>query len=68
MLQKFAEKYAASLGAKVIASREDGNTIIFVLNTGPKLTMTEAELRTAIAKAAPEEGAEIKPKPKKGKE
>lgn len=48
---KLAQTFATLKGTKVIEGayklREDG-TITFVLEAGPKLTMTEAELRQAI--------------------
>lgn len=48
MLEALADKYAGLKGTKVIASRVDGSAITFVLEAGPKLTLTEAELTAAI--------------------
>lgn len=45
---ELANQYAALLQTSILASRQDGDTIIFVLASGPKLTMTEAQLRAAI--------------------
>ena len=48
MLQ-LAQKYAALKGTQVIASRIDGNSIIFVLASGSKLTMSTRQLEEAVA-------------------
>ena len=56
MLQ-LAEQYAELKGTKVIASRVDGDKIIFVLESGPKLTMTQAELEEAITSMEPKASA-----------
>lgn len=47
---ELAQKYAATLKTSVIAHRfeDNGKTIVFVLEAGPKLRMTEAELNTAL--------------------
>lgn len=57
MLLALAEKLAALKGTEVIAHRfnEDETAIIFVLESGPKYTMTEEELRAAIREAQPSE-------------
>ena len=44
-----AEKFAKAKGTRVIAHRMDGEQIVFVLEAGPKLRMTEAELKQALA-------------------
>ncbi len=46
---ELAEKYAALKGAAVIGHRVTGKEITFVLSTGPKLTMTESQLKLAIS-------------------
>lgn len=46
---ELAEKYAALKGAAVIGHRITGKEITFVLSTGPKLTMTESQLKLAIS-------------------
>lgn len=50
MLLQLAEKYAALCKAVVLAHRihETGKEITFVLSTGPKLTMTESELKLVL--------------------
>lgn len=47
---KLAEEYAALCKAVVLAHRihETGKEITFVLSTGPKLTMTESQLKLAL--------------------
>jgi hypothetical protein len=49
-MQALAEKYAKLKGTILLASaiKEDGS-ITFVLASGPKLSMTEKELKKAIA-------------------
>lgn len=49
------QQYAKTRGTKLLASRiaEDGKSAGFVLESGPKLTMTEAELAQALAEHAP---------------
>lgn len=49
MLEKLAKLYATLKGTTVIASSDHGETITFVLESGPKLTKTEDELNTEIA-------------------
>lgn len=77
-MEQLAERYAALKGTKVIASHIEGNSIIFVLESGPKLTMSTRELEEAIAKLEesapsaagtppPAESGSAAPKPKKGK-
>lgn len=46
---ELAQKYAALKGAKVIGHRITGKEITFVLSTGPKLTLTESQLKLAIS-------------------
>ncbi len=50
MLLQLAEKYAALCKATILAHRihETGKEITFVLSTGPKLTMTESQLKLAL--------------------
>jgi hypothetical protein len=45
---ELAKQYAALKGAAVLAHKINGKEITFVLSIGPKLTMTEAELRRAL--------------------
>jgi hypothetical protein len=47
---ELAQKYAALCKAVVLAHRihETGKEITFVLSTGPKLTMTESQLKLAL--------------------
>lgn len=47
---KLAEKYAKLKKTKVLDHKVYDDKIVFVLESGPKLTMTEAELKTAIEK------------------
>lgn len=49
---KLAEEYARLLKTRVIASRSDGEALVFVLESGPKYRMTEVELREAVDKLA----------------
>ncbi len=63
---ELAEKYAALKGAAVIGHRVAGKEITFVLSTGPKLTMTESQLKLAISNIqAPQVGtvADGEPQP-----
>lgn len=57
---KLAQQYARLIKTKVIEGafkeNEDGS-ITFVLESGPKLTMTEKELKSAIAKLEAEHKA-----------
>ncbi len=46
---ELAMKYAALKGAAVIGHKVNGKEITFVLSTGPKLTMTESQLKLAIS-------------------
>jgi len=46
-----AEKYAKLKKTKILFHLVKGEQIVFILASGPKLTMTEAELKTAIASA-----------------
>jgi len=65
-----ANQYARLKGTKILAHVEKNSTIIFVLASGPKLTMTEAQLRTEISKMEKTISKEVKkitppsPKPK----
>ncbi len=61
------EQYAKLLKTKVIAHRIHPNhvAVTFVLESGPKLTMTKDELDKAIDKLTPKDEAEPKPKPVK---
>lgn len=45
---ELAQKYAALCKAVVLAHRIEGKEITFVLSTGPKLTMTESQLKLAL--------------------
>lgn len=45
---ELAKQYAALKGAEILAHKIVGKEITFVLSSGPKLTMTEAELRRAL--------------------
>jgi hypothetical protein len=74
MLNILAEKYAKSIGASILSQSINlpADTITFVLSTGPKMTMTEAQLLqlTQPARSAKAEEAPPSPpaeKPKKGK-
>ncbi len=60
MLKALAEKYAQIVGATVLTSNEHDGQITFVLSTGPKYTMTEAELTQALDEL---QGAKAKPEP-----
>lgn len=66
MLQ-LAQKYAKSLGTKVINHRIDGEQIIFILESGQKLTKSEDELKKAIQKATPPAETAEEPKAEKPK-
>jgi hypothetical protein len=58
-----AEKYAELKGTRVIASRLlDDGSIVFVLESGPKLTMTRRELNEQIEKMQPMPVIESEPK------
>ena len=63
-LLSLATRYAKFKGTRIIEGaykiRDDG-TITFVLESGPKLCMTEAEMNTALAEV------ESKAEPKAGK-
>ena len=74
-MMELAMKYAALKGAAVIGHKGNGKEITFVLSTGPKLTMTESQLKLAIsnmetpqagtvADVAPEASAPSDPAPK----
>jgi hypothetical protein len=60
MLQALAEKYAQTLGATVLTSKEHDGQITFVLSTGPKYTKTEKELIQALDES---QGITTKPAP-----
>lgn len=60
---ELAKQYAKLLKTSVLAHHEDGDTIVFVLASGPKLSMTKDELSLAIQKAAPAPSAEAKKEP-----
>lgn len=47
---ELAQKYAALKYTTILAHKIVGKEITFVLASGPKLTMTESQLKTAIAK------------------
>lgn len=47
---RLAEQYAARLGT-ILSHRQDGENLIFVLASGPKLRMNEAELLAALGPA-----------------
>lgn len=75
---ELAMKYAALKGAAVIGHKVNGKEITFVLSTGPKLTMTESQLKLAIsnletpqagvvADVAPQASAPSEAAPKRGK-
>jgi len=49
-MEQLAERYAKLKGTKVIATWIHENSITFVLESGPKLTMSTRELEEAIAK------------------
>lgn len=49
---ELAKKYAAIHGAAILAHRIEGKEITFVLSSGPKLTMTESQLRLALEQQA----------------
>lgn len=57
---ELAQKYARALETTILAHRIEGNKITFVLESGPKLTMTQAELEAELEKL------ETAEKPKKG--
>lgn len=70
-MQKLAEKYAKLKKTRVLDHVIKDDVIVFVLESGPKLTMTEAELSLAVAKLEPAESApkaEKKSAPKAEKE
>ena len=48
-MEHLAERYAKLKGTKVIASWLHENSITFVLESGPKLTMSTRQLEEAIA-------------------
>lgn len=62
MLEKLAEQYAKLSKTKILDSKIYGNEIVFVLQSGPKLRMTEDQLKSAIGKATPKDEAEPKAK------
>jgi len=65
---ELAQEYANLLGTKIIAHALKDDYIVFVLASGPKLTMTEEQLREEIAKLKPvEEPEPVKTSKKKGK-
>jgi len=66
---ELAQEYANLLGTQVIAHAfKDDGSITFVLESGPKLNMTEEQLREEIAKLKPAEEPEpVKTSKKKGK-
>lgn len=49
LMEQLAERYAELKGTAVIASNITGNSITFVLESGPKLTMSTRQLEEAIA-------------------
>lgn len=63
-----AKRYAANQDATILAHHVDGDTIIFVLSSGPKLRMTQAELEAALEERVPAPPADntpsAPPKPK----
>lgn len=55
-MQELAEKYAALKGTTVIKSYlNDDGAITFILESGPKMTMSAELLRDAIAAMQPDE-------------
>jgi len=50
-----AQEYAKLKKTKVIAHRITGKEITFVLESGPKLTLTESQLKLAIETLSPKE-------------
>lgn len=46
---ELAQKYAVLKNATVIGHRITGKEITFILSNGPKLTMTESQLKLAIS-------------------
>ena len=46
---ELAKQYAALKGAAILGHRIEGKEITFVLSSGPKLTMTESQLKLAIS-------------------
>lgn len=48
-MEQLADLYAQLKGTKVIASRIEGNSITFVLESGAKLTMSTRQLEEEIA-------------------
>jgi len=57
MLQSLAETYAKLKGTSILASRLEGDVIIFVFVSGGKFTMTEEELENAIREITPKDKA-----------
>jgi hypothetical protein len=47
-LLTLAHQYAARKGTKVLSHRLDGDQITFILESGPKLTMTSVELQQVL--------------------
>lgn len=45
---ELAKQYAKLKKTTILAHREEGKEITFVLASGPKLTMTESQLKLAI--------------------
>lgn len=65
---KLAEQLAKLKNTKVIAHQIYGDEIVFVLESGPKLRYTEAQLQTEIEKLSPKPEPSQEPKAKKAKE
>ena len=66
---KLAEQYAKLKKTRILDHKIKDDAIVFVLESGPKLTMTEAELNLAIEQMEPAPKADKpKPAPKADKE
>jgi hypothetical protein len=63
-LEILATKYAALKGTSILASRLEGDVIIFVFVSGSKFTMTQAELEDAVSSSSRQAIGEITPKDK----
>lgn len=64
---ELAQKYAKLLKTSILAHAERDGRIIFVLKSGPKLSMTKAELEAGIESLSTpqaDDAADAPPKPK----
>lgn len=63
MLEQLARQYAEMRGTNLLASRIEGEMIIFVLESGQKYSMNAEELQAALQDAAPAPSADAEPAP-----